>query len=63
MGSRGARGIPEVHAAPLHSCKYRWLHAPATNHAPGGRRLASLKHAREEDTIVVPFSLDVRRNN
>jgi hypothetical protein len=19
-----------VHAAPLHSCKYRWLHAPAT---------------------------------
>src|SRR5688500_2859711 len=20
-----------AHAAPLHSCKYRWLHAPATN--------------------------------
>ena len=19
------------HAAPLHRCKYRWLHAPATN--------------------------------
>jgi hypothetical protein len=23
--------LPLVHAAPLHSCKYRWLHAPATN--------------------------------
>jgi hypothetical protein len=21
---------PGLHAAPLHSCKYRWLHAPAT---------------------------------
>jgi len=23
------------YAAPLHSCKYRWLHAPATNLDPG----------------------------
>ena len=22
-----------AHAAPLHSCKYRWLHAPATRTA------------------------------
>jgi hypothetical protein len=21
---------PRAHAAPLHSCEYRWLHAPAT---------------------------------
>jgi hypothetical protein len=23
---------PRAHAAPLHSCEYRWLHAPATTH-------------------------------
>ncbi len=26
------------HAAPLHSCKYRWLHAPATTITDSSQR-------------------------
>src|SRR5262249_35013698 len=36
--SERERRIEAVYAAPLHSCKYRWLHAPATKTLPRASR-------------------------
>jgi hypothetical protein len=51
-----------THAAPLHSCRYRWLHAPATNN--GVLTNHALTNARPRPSAPVghsPPELDVPR--